>query len=183
MCAGVSEKKAQSCEFSSTWFLPSVLADFPTTASSAWFCLLCCQPEPVPRSLAARVSQLTSWDPCRLLAWLGSAICTVYRSRTGPSQSITMFQMATRDKISQQKKTLFFFHAPKNSFETNLQNETEVKGKYCVPSARTGEAILTRAAQRLACLCVVAHFPATHRLLLGIALSSPCVQIPRWRAL
>ena len=49
--------------------LHSIQAHFPTTASSAQFCLLCYQPEPVPRSLAARLSQLTSRDPCRLQAW------------------------------------------------------------------------------------------------------------------
>ena len=43
----------------------------PTTASSAQFCLLCCQPVPVPGSLTARMPQLAPWEPCRLLAWSG----------------------------------------------------------------------------------------------------------------
>ena len=57
--------------------LHSVLAHYPTTASSAWFCLLCCQPQPVPRSSAARMPRFTPRAPCRLLAWLGQAINTV----------------------------------------------------------------------------------------------------------
>ena len=36
--------------------LQTTLIHFPTTADSAQFCLLCCQPEPIPRSLAARTS-------------------------------------------------------------------------------------------------------------------------------
>ena len=51
-----------------------ILAEYPTTAGSTQFCLLCCQPEPVPGLLAARMPRLTPWDPCRLPAWLGSAI-------------------------------------------------------------------------------------------------------------
>jgi hypothetical protein len=51
--------------------LRPVLAYYPPTASSAQFCLLCCQPEPIHGSLAARMSRLTPRDPCRLLAWLG----------------------------------------------------------------------------------------------------------------
>ena len=43
----------------------------PTTASRAQFCLLCCQPVPVPGSLTARLPQLAPWEPCRLLAWSG----------------------------------------------------------------------------------------------------------------
>ena len=51
--------------------LHSILAQGPPTASGAQFCLLCCQPEPVPRSSTARVPQFTPWDPCRPLAWAG----------------------------------------------------------------------------------------------------------------
>ena len=47
---------------------------FPATADSAQFCLLCCQPGPIPVSLAARTSQLTPWCPCRLSAWPGQTI-------------------------------------------------------------------------------------------------------------
>ena len=54
--------------------LHSILEYVPTTASSAQFCLLCCQPEPIPRSLAARMSRFTPRDPCRLSAWLGQTI-------------------------------------------------------------------------------------------------------------
>ena len=45
------------------------LACCPTTATSAQFCLLCCQPEPLPESLAARAAPLTQGSPCRLAAW------------------------------------------------------------------------------------------------------------------
>ena len=50
--------------------LQHILAHVPTTASSTQFCLLCCLSEPIPKSLAARMLQLTLQDPCRLLAWL-----------------------------------------------------------------------------------------------------------------
>merc|ERR1712035_232377 len=49
--------------------LLSVLAHCPTTADSAQFCLLCYQPEPIPRTLAARMLQFTLEHPCRLSAW------------------------------------------------------------------------------------------------------------------
>ena len=55
------------------WLL-SILAHYPTTADSAQSCLLCYQPEPVPRTLAARTSQFTLGYPCRLSAWPGWAI-------------------------------------------------------------------------------------------------------------
>ena len=38
-------------------------------AGSAQFCLLCCQPEPVPESLPARPPPLTQGCPCRLPVW------------------------------------------------------------------------------------------------------------------
>ena len=75
--------------------LHPVLANVPTTASSAWFCLLCCQPEPIPRSLSARMSQFTLWDPCRLLAWSGLAINTVCSTSSLPSHFIALFPKAT----------------------------------------------------------------------------------------
>ncbi len=43
-------------------------------ASSARSCLLCCQPGPIPGSLAARESQPPPRVPCRLLAWPGRTI-------------------------------------------------------------------------------------------------------------
>ena len=61
-------------------FLHIILVHFPTTASSAQFYLLCCQPEPIPGALAARMSRLTSRDPCRLLVWLGWAIHIMCRT-------------------------------------------------------------------------------------------------------
>ena len=61
--------------------LHAILTQCPTTAGSVQFCLLCCQPEPVPRSLAARRMQFTLLTPCRLPAWLGRTIhmtCSTY---------------------------------------------------------------------------------------------------------
>ena len=57
-CAGHAQQRS----------LLTILAHGPITASSAQFCLLCCQPEPLPESLTARMSQPTSRDPCRLPA-------------------------------------------------------------------------------------------------------------------
>ena len=64
--ACAEEKRASCACYPRQRLLQVILAYFPTTAGSAQFCLLCCQPEPVPGTLAARMSQLTSWDPCRL---------------------------------------------------------------------------------------------------------------------
>ena len=36
-----------------------ILAEYPTTAGSTQFCLLCCQPEPIPSFSTARPSPLT----------------------------------------------------------------------------------------------------------------------------
>ena len=49
----------------------AIQPQYPSTACRAQFCLLCCQPEPVPRSLTARMPRLTSCQPCRLHAWMG----------------------------------------------------------------------------------------------------------------
>ena len=57
-----------------------ILAYFPTTAGSAPFGLLCCQPGSVPGTLAARTSQLTPWGPCRLPVWSGEAIHMICRT-------------------------------------------------------------------------------------------------------
>ena len=59
-------KRASRACYPHQRLLQIILAYCPTTAGSAQFCLLCCQPEPIPGTLAARMSQLTSWDPCRL---------------------------------------------------------------------------------------------------------------------
>ena len=50
------------------------------TAGSTRFCLLCCQPEPMPGILTARTLWLTPQSPCRLSVWLRYPICT--RCRT-----------------------------------------------------------------------------------------------------
>ena len=47
--------------------LTHTLSQHLITASGAWFCLLCGQPEPLPRSLTARAELLTRPSPCRPL--------------------------------------------------------------------------------------------------------------------
>ena len=69
--------------------LYSTLGCFPTTAGSAQFCLLCCQPEPVPESLPARPPSLTRRCPCSLPVWLGQPIDMVHRTYSGPRHSIS----------------------------------------------------------------------------------------------
>ena len=60
-CAtSAKHKKGWSCvAYLLQRFLHSTLVCFPTTAGSAQFCLLCCQPKPVPESLPARPPPLT----------------------------------------------------------------------------------------------------------------------------
>ena len=72
----LDRKKKDWSSASSAWQrrLHVILIQYPTTAGSVQFCLLCCQPEPVPRSLAARRMQFTLLTPCRLPAWLGRTI-------------------------------------------------------------------------------------------------------------
>ena len=60
--------------------LPITQAHFPTTGDTARFCLLCCQPEPMPMSLSTRTSQLPLWSPCRVPSWSGQAINMVNRT-------------------------------------------------------------------------------------------------------
>ena len=67
--------------------LHAILIQYPTTASSVQFCLLCCQPEPMPGSLAARRLQLTLQDPCRLPAWSGRTIHMACRTYCAPMHS------------------------------------------------------------------------------------------------
>ena len=72
LCVRRSQQNGLSCaSYTQQRSLHPILVYFPTTAGSAQFCLLCCQPEPVPRSSTARMSRFTPWDPCRLPAWLG----------------------------------------------------------------------------------------------------------------
>ncbi len=48
-----------------------ILEPYPTTAIGAQFDLLCCQPEPFPGTLTARMPRLPSRDPCRPTVRLG----------------------------------------------------------------------------------------------------------------
>ena len=61
--------------------------------------MLCCQPEPVPGSLAVRMSLLTQRDPCRLPAWLGRTINMLYRTCRAPVHSITQPRQGTGDWV------------------------------------------------------------------------------------
>ena len=69
--------------------LLSILILCPTTAAGIQFCLLCCQPEPMPRSLTARKSLFTQRSPCRPAAWLGKTIHIVSRTYKIPLLSTT----------------------------------------------------------------------------------------------
>ena len=69
--------------------LLSILILCPTTAAGIQFCLLCCQPEPMPRLLTARTPLLTKGSPCRPAAWLGKTIHMVSRAFKIPLPSIT----------------------------------------------------------------------------------------------
>ena len=69
--------------------LLSILILCPTTAAGIQFCLLCCQPEPMPRSLTARKSLFTQRSPCRPAAWLGKTIHMASRAYKLPLLSST----------------------------------------------------------------------------------------------
>ena len=100
----------------------SILILYPTTAASAQFCLLCCQPEPIPRSLTARMSRFTSRDPCRLAAWLGRTIHMGSRAYRLPLQSIPLYR---GDRPGPHKHFLGIF--PSASFD----HEKQQKGSTC----------------------------------------------------
>ena len=85
--------------------LHCILIQDPTTADSAQFYLLCCQPESMPRSLTARMSQLTPWDPCRLPAWSGRTIHMLYRTCHVPEHAISQDRMEQESGYSQQNLT------------------------------------------------------------------------------
>ena len=72
--------------------LLSILILCPTTAAGIQFCLLCCQPEPMPRSLTARAPLSTQRRPCRPAAWLGKTIHMVSRAYWFPLPSITPYE-------------------------------------------------------------------------------------------
>ena len=87
--ASFGQKGRSRAPYAQQRSLHYILAQCPTTAGSAQFCLLCCQPEPVPGSSTARVPQLTPWNPCRLPAWSGRTINMRYRTCCVPVHSIT----------------------------------------------------------------------------------------------
>ena len=94
---GRCSNKGWSCApYTQQRSLHYILAQCPTTAGSAQFCLLCCQPEPVPGSSTARVSQLTPWNPCRLPAWSGRTINMRYRTCCAPVHFITQPPLGNR---------------------------------------------------------------------------------------
>ena len=73
--------------------LRAALGCYPTTAGGAQFCLLCCQPGPVPESLPARPPTLTHGRPCRPPVWLGHPIHTASRTCHGPQRFISQVPM------------------------------------------------------------------------------------------
>jgi len=73
--------------------LRAALGCCPTTAGGAQFCLLCCQPGPVPESLPARPPTLTQGRPCRPPVWLGHPIHTASRTCDGPQRFISQVPM------------------------------------------------------------------------------------------
>ena len=73
--------------------LRAALGCCPTTAGGAQFCLLCCQPGPVPESLPARPPPLTKGRPCRPPVWLGHPIHTASRTCHGPQRFISQVPM------------------------------------------------------------------------------------------
>ena len=73
--------------------LRAALGCSPTTAGGAQFCLLCCQPGPVPESLPARPPTLTQGRPCRPPVWLGHPIHTASRTCDGPQRFISQVPM------------------------------------------------------------------------------------------
>ena len=84
----LSKQKGRSCVVSLLQrLLPPTQGCFPATAGSAQFCLLCCQPEPVPESLPARPPSLTRRCPCSLPVWLGQPIHMVHRTYSSPQHS------------------------------------------------------------------------------------------------
>ena len=102
---GKFAKKGGSCTpYTHQGSLQCILAQYPTTAGSAQFCLLCCQPEPIPGPSTARRSQLTPCAPCRLPAWLGRAINMPCRTWYVPVHSNTTFPSGSQEiGYSQQK--------------------------------------------------------------------------------
>ena len=90
LCLGGGRKRRWS-RTASTEQRPllSILILCPTTAAGIQFCLLCCQPEPMPRSLTARAPLSTQRRPCRPAAWLGKTIHMVSRAYRFPLPSIT----------------------------------------------------------------------------------------------
>lgn len=73
--------------------LRAALGCYPTTAGGAQFCLLCCQPGPVPESLPARPPSLTQGRPCRPPVWSGHPIHTASRTCDGPQRFISQVPM------------------------------------------------------------------------------------------
>lgn len=89
-------KKERSCTSSAQQrSLHLILACCPSTASGTQYCLLCCQPEPMPRYLTASVPQVTLRDPCSPLAWRGQAIYMICRTCRAPWHSIAQVRIAT----------------------------------------------------------------------------------------
>ena len=81
-CA-VNKSVLQLCRLITQRALHSVLSCCLCTACGTQFCMLCCQPEPIPRLLCARTSQLTSRSPCTPQACYRQLISTVCKTCMG----------------------------------------------------------------------------------------------------
>ena len=102
-CAAAQQKGGRSCTpCTQQRSLHGIQLHCPTTASSTEFCLLCCQPEPMPQFLTARMAQFTPWHPCRLLAWLGQSIHMHRRTCRAPMRFHAQAPLRATGVASQQ---------------------------------------------------------------------------------
>ena len=57
--ASLIHRQSLPCQLPPQRLLPYILSYEPATATSAQLCLLCCQPEPIPGAIPARMPQFT----------------------------------------------------------------------------------------------------------------------------
>ena len=125
--------------------LRAALGCRPTTAGGAQFCLLCCQPGPVPESLPARPPVLTPRRPCRPPVWLGHPIHTAGRTYHGPQRFISQVPMRGTGRHDSPQRRLAFSRASRNlTFDVRSR----------VPHRRAGwtERVSGKLLQRSRCL-------------------------------
>ena len=88
------------CVNSNQRSLPTTQAHCPTTEDTAGFCLLCCQPEPVPLSLSTRTSQLTLRCPCWVPTWSGQAINVARRTWSEHTHFIDQLPLGWQESVT-----------------------------------------------------------------------------------